>query len=203
VKIALDNQRIRFRHLNFPLFHLKVSENYLNSSLENRETREKYNMRSDYTLYVVAVIFFVLTTVVSAYQVDFREVWVVTTAVLGLLSVGLGYSQRPKPQPIAAATSIETPTATVAPVPPQATSAVTEVAEPKPIAVTETIPRRLRLTKIRGIGDKRAEQLKALGINNLEDLANASAKDLAVKLNISPKMTGRWIDSAKQLTTKS
>jgi hypothetical protein len=35
------------------------------------------------------------------------------------------------------------------------------------------------------------------------DLANASPKDLAAKLNVSPKMTGRWIDSAKQLTKKS
>jgi predicted flap endonuclease-1-like 5' DNA nuclease len=160
-------------------------------------------MRSDYTLYVVAVIFFILTTVVVAYQVEFREVWVVTTAVFGLLSIGLGYSQRPKPQPAAATTKVETSIAIAAPAPTPVASVVTEVAEPKPIAVTETIPRKLRLTKIRGIGDKRAGQLKALGINNLENLANASPKDLALKLNISPKMTGRWIDSAKQLTNKS
>lgn len=168
-------------------------------------------MRSDYTLYVVAVIFFILTTVVLAYQVEFREVWVVTTAVFGLLSIGLGYSQRPKPQPAAATTHVETSIATVAPAPmatvavapPPVASVVTEVAEPKPIAITETIPRRLRLTKIRGIGDKRAGQLKSLGVNNLEDLANASPKDLASKLDISPKMTGRWIDSAKELTKKS
>jgi predicted flap endonuclease-1-like 5' DNA nuclease len=160
-------------------------------------------MRSDYTLYVVAVIFFILTTVVLAYEVEFREVWVVTTVVFGLLSIGLGYSQRPKPQPAAATTHIETSIATVAPAPPPVASVVNEVAEPKPIAITETIPRRLRLTKIRGIGDKRAGQLKALGINNLEDLANSSPKDLASKLDISPKMTGRWIDSAKELTKKS
>jgi predicted flap endonuclease-1-like 5' DNA nuclease len=181
---------------------LKVSENYLNSSIENREIREKHNMRSDYTLYVVAVIFFVLTTVVQAYQVEFREVWVVTTAVLGLLFIGLGHSQRPKPQSIAATTAVETSTA-IAPSAPQAVPAVTEVIEPKPATVTETIPPRLRVTKIRGIGEKRAGQLKAGGINNLMDLANASPKDLAAKLNVSPKMTGRWIDSAKQLTKKS
>jgi predicted flap endonuclease-1-like 5' DNA nuclease len=161
-------------------------------------------MRSDYTLYVVAVILFVLTTVVSAYQeVEFREVWVVTTAVLGLLFIGLGYSQRPKPQPVAATTTVEIPTATAPPAPPPVASPVTEVVEPRPVAVTETILPRLRLTKIRGIGQKRAGQLKALGINNLTDLANASQKDLAAKLNVSPKMTGRWIDSAKQLTGKS
>jgi len=151
----------------------------------------------------VAVIFFVLTSVVLAYQVEFREVWVVTTAVLGLLFIGLGHSQRPKPQSIAATTTtVETPTA-IAPSAPQAAPAVTEVIEPKPATVTETIPPRLRLTKIRGIGEKRAGQLKAGGINNLMDLANASPKDLAAKLNVSPKMTGRWIDSAKQLTKKS
>ena len=160
-------------------------------------------MRSDYTLYVVAVIFFVLTTVVSAYQVEFRDVWVVTTAVLGLLFIGLGYSQRPKPQPVAATTTVEILTATPPPAPPPVASPVTEVVEPRPVAVTGTILPRLRLTKIRGIGQKRAGQLKALGINNLMDLANASPKDLAAKLNVSPKMTGRWIDSAKQLTGKS
>ena len=160
-------------------------------------------MRSDYTLYVVAVIFFVLTTVVLAYPVEPRDVWVVTTAVLGLLFIGLGYSQRPKPQPVAATTTVEILTATPPPAPPPVDSPVTEVVEPRPVAVTETILPRLRLTKIRGIGQKRAGQLKALGINNLMDLANASQKDLAVKLNVSPKMTGRWIDSAKQLTGKS
>ena len=159
-------------------------------------------MRSDYTLYVVAVIFFVLTTVVLAYPVEPRDVWVVTTAVLGLLFIGLGYSRRPKPQSIAATTTAETPT-TIAPPAPQAVPPVTEVTEPKPAAVTENIPPRLRLTKIRGIGEKRAGQLKTLSINNLMDLANASPKDLAAKLNVSPKMTGRWIDSAKQLTKKS
>ena len=158
-------------------------------------------MRSDHTLYVVAVIFFVLTSVVLAYQVEFREVWVVTTAVLGLLFVGLGYSQRPKPQSVAT-TTVETPTA-IALSASQAVPAVPEVIEPKPATVTETIPPRLRLTKIRGIGEKRAGQLKAGGINNLMDLANASPKDLAAKLNVSSKMTGRWIDSAKQLTKKS
>jgi len=166
--------------------------------------REKCNMRSDYALYVVAVIFFILTAVVLAYQVEFREVWVVTTVVFGLLSIGLGYSQRPKPQPASATVHVETAIATVAPAPPPpVASVVTEVVESKPMAITEAIPRRLRLTKIRGIGDKRAGQLKALGINHLKDLANASPNDLALKLDISPKMTGRWIDSAKELTEKS
>jgi predicted flap endonuclease-1-like 5' DNA nuclease len=160
-------------------------------------------MRSDYTLYVVAVIFFVLTTVVLAYQVEFRDVWVVTTAVLGLLFIGLGYSQRPKPQAVAATTTVEIPTATAPPAPPLVASPATQVTEPRPAAVTETTLPKLKLAKIRGIGQKRAEQLKALGINNLMDLANASPEDLAAKLNVSPKMTGRWIDSAKQLTKKS
>ena len=53
-------------------------------------------MRSDYALYGVAIIFFILTGIVLAYQVELKELWVVTTAVLGLLFVGLGCSQRPK-----------------------------------------------------------------------------------------------------------
>jgi predicted flap endonuclease-1-like 5' DNA nuclease len=55
------------------------------------------------------------------------------------------------------------------------------------------------LTKIRGISERRAEQLKANGVNTIEDLANASAEDLALKLSVSPKIVKMWIGSAKKL----
>lgn len=57
----------------------------------------------------------------------------------------------------------------------------------------------LELTQVKGIGEKRATQLKALGINSVEDLAKASAKTIAKKLQISPKITKKWIASAKKL----
>jgi predicted flap endonuclease-1-like 5' DNA nuclease len=56
------------------------------------------------------------------------------------------------------------------------------------------------LTDVKGIGQKRANQLKTLDIKTVEDLANASVEDLAKKLKISPKITNRWIASAKELT---
>jgi predicted flap endonuclease-1-like 5' DNA nuclease len=54
-------------------------------------------------------------------------------------------------------------------------------------------------SRIRGIGEKRATELKANGINTIEDLANASPEDLAAKLNVSPKIVKMWIGSAKKL----
>ena len=55
-------------------------------------------------------------------------------------------------------------------------------------------------TQIRGINENRAQQLKAVGIETVKDLANASASDLAEKLNISPRIVKMWIGTAKKLT---
>jgi predicted flap endonuclease-1-like 5' DNA nuclease len=58
-------------------------------------------MRSDVTLYVVAAFFFVLTVTSAVIFNDAeRSLWIVSTAVLGTLSAGLGYYQRPKPKSI-------------------------------------------------------------------------------------------------------
>ena len=145
-------------------------------------------MRSDYALYTVAVIFFILTALVLAVQaLEYREVWTVITVVLGLLFIGLGYSQRPKLEEAAFEQL------------PSAPTAVTEtVKEEIPVEV-ETAPSAPKLTQLKGIGEKRSEQLKAVGINDMEDLAKASAKGLAAKLKISPKITRRWIRNAKEL----
>ncbi len=156
-------------------------------------------MRSDYALYVVAIIFFILTSIVLAYQVEFKELWTITTAVLGLLFIGLGYSQRPKPQ----VTVIEAPPpAPTLPTPPLPTTTEVETEEKKE-TVVEAAPTIVNLTEVKGIGEKRAEQLKALDISSVEELAKTSAKDLAAKLKISPKITEKWIENAKKLTEKS
>ena len=147
-------------------------------------------MRLDYTLYVLAAVFFLITIVslVTPLIVETeRNLWVVTTVVLGLLSVGLGYSQRPKTEAQACQPAMQIPQATV----PQ-TQPATTMETP---AMTET----LELTQVKGIGEKRATQLKALGINSVEDLAKASAEDIAKKLQISSKITKKWIASAKEL----
>ncbi len=155
-------------------------------------------MRLDKTLYVLAIIFFLITIASFALlKESVRDLWVITTAVLGLLAVGLGYYERPKAKMIA----VETTTPTVT----QSTQAIAEVAmEEKAAVVAETpistpIPT-IELIKVKGIGEKRATQLNELGIGSVEELARAAAEDLAAKLEISPKITGKWIENAKKLT---
>ncbi len=154
-------------------------------------------MRSDYALYAVAIIFFIITGIVALTLTELeRNLWVVTTTILGLFFIVLGYSQRPRLK----AAAIEAPS----PVPSPAPASVTEaVEEKKPEILAEGPPLKVELTEVKGIGVKRAEQLKTLGITNVEDLARASAEDLAEKLKISPKITGKWVENAKELTKKA
>jgi predicted flap endonuclease-1-like 5' DNA nuclease len=162
-------------------------------------------MRSDYVLYAVAIIFFILTISVAAYAIE-QQLWIVTTAVLGLVFFGLGYTQRPKPTP-AAPTQIVT---SVPPPPPTQTAIMETAKKEEPMATVQPQPSIVQpqpvaeeLMKVKGIKEKRTAQLKALGINNLEDLAKASAKEIAAKLQISPKITEKWIANAKEIREKA
>lgn len=155
-------------------------------------------MRSDHALYIVAIIFFIITGMVLAYQVQPVELLAVITAVIGIFFIGLGYTQRPKAKVPTPAAAPEVPQPLPAqPSPPTPTEAVEEK------AVEVAPPVGTPLTQIKGIGEKRTEQLKALGINTVEELAKASPKELASKLKISPKITQRWIENAQRLTEKS
>jgi predicted flap endonuclease-1-like 5' DNA nuclease len=153
-------------------------------------------MRSDYALYTVAIIFFILTAI-TAFELAGLEqsLSVVSTIVLGLLFIGLGYSQRPKLRARAIAAP---PPPTSAP-PPTPTIVTEVVKEEKPEIRVEAPPPKVELIQVKGVKEKRAAQLKALGISSVEDLAKASAEDLASKLKISPKITVRWIENAKKL----
>jgi predicted flap endonuclease-1-like 5' DNA nuclease len=156
-------------------------------------------MRSDYALYVLAIILFILSGVMAAYQAQEQQLWIVTTAVLGFVFIGLGYLQRPKQ------TTIE-PTATITTQPPSSSATqptVREVEEKGEKSSVEIEPSAIELTKVKGIGEKRAQQLRTLGISSVEDLAKASEKDLARKLKISSKITGKWIGNAKEIVEKS
>jgi predicted flap endonuclease-1-like 5' DNA nuclease len=178
--------------------------------MEHTKVREKRNMRSDYALYVVAVIFFVITLILSVAQLG--NAWTVAsvaTVVIGLLFLGAGYTQRPK----AKATPIEAPTTPTPPARPteplpittKPSTAMEVVKEEKTEEVTEVAAARLatELTLVKGIKEKRSQQLRTLGIGSVEDLAKASPNDLAAKLKISPKITEKWIQDAKQLLEKS
>jgi len=168
-------------------------------------------MRLDYISYAIAVIFFVVTLTAVAYYSE-QQLWIVTTAVVGLVFIGLGYTQRPK-APIVTQTEV----LSSAPPPPPAQPTITEtakeeaktVAQPQPLMVQPQPPMvqlktmARELIKVKGIKEKRAAQLKNLGINSLEDLTKASAEDLAAKLQISPKITEKWIANAKELQEKA
>jgi predicted flap endonuclease-1-like 5' DNA nuclease len=213
-------------------------------------------MRSDYALYALAVIFFVLAAVsfVLVTPVDERNLYVVLTAVLGVMFGAVGYAMKPKtkavvathPEPVAKAEEpAPTPTPASAPAPasaeaqpaavaetPKAEAPVVEAPKPEaappmieapkvemaalekpaepealpaaPVAVAPPIVaaapvQGTSLTQIRGINENRAAQLKANGINNVEELANASAEDLAAKLQVSDKIVKMWIGTAKKL----
>ncbi|NIO36337.1 hypothetical protein GTO27_01390 [Candidatus Bathyarchaeota archaeon] len=146
-------------------------------------------MRSDYILYTLAILFFIMTAAVLAYQVEMKTLWTIATFVLGLLFIGLGYSQRPK------VTTVETTTYS-RPTPPA-------IQERKEETITVAPPISVPLTEVRGIGDKRSEQLKAAGIMSISDLADASAEDLATKLDISEKTTARWVRDARKLAEEA
>jgi predicted flap endonuclease-1-like 5' DNA nuclease len=185
---------------------LQNSENYLNCSIEHTKVREKPNMRSDYALYGVAVILFVITII--TYMALPGNLSIIATAIIGLLFIGIGYTQRPKTQ----ATTVKAPSPPPPPAPPTEplpitaapSTAMEAVKEEKPGTVTEVTaasPTK-ELTQVKGIKEKRSQQLGTLGISSVEDLAKASAKDLAEKLKISPKITERWIENAKELLEK-
>jgi predicted flap endonuclease-1-like 5' DNA nuclease len=204
-------------------------------------------MRLDYTLYALAVVFFAITIVsaVSLTGTD-QTIWIVTSGLLGILSLSLGFIQRPKsttqtnqpsptpatatpaPQPTETATveaqkeeeksppptvpATETPAieTLVASIPVVQEPVATEVQPPmpeqpaNPVASQEANEPSIEhaLTEVSGIGEKRASQLKALGINSVDDLAKASIEDLAKSLKTSPKIVAKWVASAKQLLQK-
>jgi len=58
------------------------------------------------------------------------------------------------------------------------------------------------LSEIKGIGIKRAERLKAMGIVSAEDLAEVDPKFLASGLGISERMAYKWVKDAKKLVSR-
>jgi hypothetical protein len=57
----------------------------------------------------------------------------------------------------------------------------------------------LEIADVEGIDPKMERQLKAIGIRSIEDLAETSANELAVKLKIPPEATSKLIKEAKKL----
>ena len=81
---------------------------------------------------------------------------------------------------------------------------VVAIKKSQPTTGEEEVKEALReteLTEIKGIGSKRAKELKAVGVNTVSDLATASAKDLSQKTGISEKTISRWITQANRTQT--
>lgn len=138
-------------------------------------------MRSDYLLYIIGVALFTTAGYALFDKVTLEPIMgglliysaiVFVLALFGATAFIFGYSMRPKKQKIPYIT-------------------------PSP-----TVKSLTKLTRVKGIGEKRAKQLKALGIATVADLSVASAEELAEKLQISPKITSQWIQNARNLLLK-
>jgi predicted flap endonuclease-1-like 5' DNA nuclease len=170
-------------------------------------------MRLDYVMYALAILFFVVTAASLAIITDQtgRNLYAVSTVVLGLLLATVGFYMRPKIKTASAYTpTVSTPQESAPATVPQAavtteaphaeTPVVAELqpAAQIPIPTPSSEAPAMEFTQIRGINQNRADQLKANGINNIQELANANPADLATKLNVSPKIVKMWIGSAKK-----
>jgi len=148
-------------------------------------------MRPDVPLYIIAIICFALA---GYLQCTYPEpAYIITLTVLGVIFLGAGYSMKPKPIVIKTKEPQVSET--------QEAEAAPKIESETKVAVTEE-KAALELTHVKGIGPKRAEQLKRIGIQSPEDLANKSSEELAEKLKVSAKIAEKWIKAAKKLLEK-
>jgi hypothetical protein len=171
-------------------------ENYLSSYYEC--LGEENDMRSDYALYIVAIICFILAAVVFMGSIDYAGYLVmdplismVTTAVLSVLalvSAGAGYVIRPEEM--------------ISPPPSRPPAPKPSTPLPAAIPKTTTNPP-IAITEVKGIGPKTAERLRALGIDTAQELAKSSATLLAADMGISSKMTNNWVREAERLVEEA
>ena len=67
-------------------------------------------------------------------------------------------------------------------------------------AVEATPPERdIDLREVKGIGQKRAEQLKAAGFDSVQKLAESEPQHLAEAVGISENRAANWIENAKTI----
>jgi len=60
----------------------------------------------------------------------------------------------------------------------------------------------LNLTQVPGIGEKRAQQLKNVGIDSIEKLAKADPEEISKRLRVTEKLASKWIADAKQILSQ-
>ncbi len=168
-------------------------------------------MRLDYTMYILGIVLLAITILPFLIQIeginnDERTLWVILTIFLGVTTIILGYSQRPKTP----AQSCQSPVILLEPkndavsIEKSIKKNIENKIEPEVTNTKNTaeiVPNKpdIELTQVKGIGEKRAMQLTNLGIKTVYDLANESAVNIANQLKISPKITRKWKESAKKL----
>ncbi len=184
-------------------------------------------MRFNYVLYGLATASFVASAYFFLTTAQILFVGSTAAVGLVLVAGGFFLKPKQTtsiPQPASAPTTQtdlkQTPTVQAEPVAAQApiqpvkeqtlaiqTAAVTEIQAvpqtPVSIATVASVepPPQIgasELTNIRGINEKRVVQLNTIGIATMDDLANASSSELAVKLGISERIVKMWIGTAKK-----
>jgi len=55
------------------------------------------------------------------------------------------------------------------------------------------------VTLVKGIGQKRSEQMKAVGVDSVYELVECSPRDLAEKVGVSEKTANAWIENANEV----
>ena len=146
-------------------------------------------MRPDVPLYIIAIICFALAGYLQCtYPEQFA--YIITLTVLGVIFLGAGYSMKPKPIVIKTKEQLQVPET-------QEAEAAPKIESETKVAVTEE-KAALELTHVKGIGPKRAEQLKSIGIQSVEELAKESSEELSKKAKVSTKVADKWIKAAKK-----
>jgi predicted flap endonuclease-1-like 5' DNA nuclease len=178
---------------------------------------EDTTLRLDYTLYGLGIVLFVLAAISYIVLADPNtQIIVVVSAVIwGVIFIIIGFLMKPKTQVLTVSSHAEVVNSEVAPVTiheeiPEEVKifdAEPETAQTEPSSKPEISNQQIvepinvvELTQIKGIGEKRAAQLKSNGVNNALDLAKCEVENLAEKLKVSPKIVEKWIKEAKEQT---
>jgi predicted flap endonuclease-1-like 5' DNA nuclease len=76
---------------------------------------------------------------------------------------------------------------------------IASIPVPTPQAIEQPHFKKNELLVIKGITEKTAAQLEKLAINNIDDLAVASAENIAEALKVDLPTVHNWISAAKKL----
>ena len=92
-----------------------------------------------------------------------------------------------------------TPTPTVLSPTPIPNQPIAPIPVPNPSLIEHSSLVKEELLTIDGINEKTASKLEKLGINNIDDLAKASAENIAKDLKVDLPTVQKWISKAKKL----